>query len=569
MNTGGDDLNFGYDSLKRLSSRSSPAFRVNYSYRDIDSTTTTTQIATIQYIDPLTGVTRLPALGYTYDVKGNITKVTSGTSTAAQYTYDAQNQLTQEVRGSYTDSYTYDTYGNIRSISKNVSGIGTATYELSYGNSTWRDLLTKVTYTDYSGNTQSGTLTYDRVGNPLTYFNGDTSWTFTWRFGRQLATATDGTNTITNEYDVDGIRQSKTVNGVEHNYTVLNEKIVRETYGTTTVDYFYDNNGAPYKIVVDEDGTTYTGYYALNSQGDVIAILNSSGTSLVKYTYDAWGNEVGRTYGTANGGSKLYQYNALKYRGYYYDSDLGFYYLNSRYYDPLIGRFVSADDVSVLSVEQGNLLQYNLYAYCLNNPVNMADDSGSIAFITVAKVICEVGLGVASYMLSSAITGEKITLEGIAVSATASFFGTFGKKLAIVSAVINGVATAVSSYKNGEEFGTALFLGTVSGLASYYSVNTIAEKVSPGIAWGVQMACSATVGLGYDLSVALVTTIIEEFSVDREDSWSGSVKAITVGTREQMKKSGIKKSSRKKSKAPKSRMSTEYFIYLYNGGTPY
>ena len=78
-----------------------------------------------------------------------------------------------------------------------------------------------------------------------------------------------------------------------------------------------------------------------NLQGDVVAIYNASGTKLVSYTYDAWG-KVTTAY-TNNGASTGARYNPFRYRGYYYDEDTGFYYLNSRYYDPCIGRFISAD----------------------------------------------------------------------------------------------------------------------------------------------------------------------------------------------------------------------------------
>ena len=72
-------------------------------------------------------------------------------------------------------------------------------------------------------------------------------------------------------------------------------------------------------------------------------------------------------------------HNVLKYRGYYYDAETGFYYVSSRYYDPVIGRFINADDINILFVDQGNLLQYNLYTYCWNNPVNMLDITGESA----------------------------------------------------------------------------------------------------------------------------------------------------------------------------------------------
>ena len=108
---------------------------------------------------------------------------------------------------------------------------------------------------------------YYSISNPLRYFNGDSTWNLTWKYGRYLSAASDGTDSISYTYDADGIRQTKTVNGTEHEYVTLDGKVVRETYGTTTVDYFYDNEGKPYKISVDWGGTVYTGYYALNQQG--------------------------------------------------------------------------------------------------------------------------------------------------------------------------------------------------------------------------------------------------------------------------------------------------------------
>ena len=152
-----------------------------------------------------------------------------------------------------------------------------------------------------------------------------------WKNGRQLSSATSGNTTITNTYDVDGIRETKTVNGEKHTYTYLGEKLARETYGSNVIDYFYDSEGRPYKFTVKEGSTTYTGYFVLNLQGDVIAIIDSDGAVAVEYEYDAWGKELSYTT-SGSCGSKLYSYNALKYRGYYYDAETGFYYVSSRYY---------------------------------------------------------------------------------------------------------------------------------------------------------------------------------------------------------------------------------------------
>ena len=98
------------------------------------------------------------------------------------------------------------------------------------------------------------------------------------------------------------------------------------------IDYFYDNEGKPYKISVKEGNNTYVGYFVLNQQGDVIAILNSQGSVAVSYQYNAWGKVLTETAANTVTAEKLKAHNALKYRGYYYDVESGFYYVSSRYY---------------------------------------------------------------------------------------------------------------------------------------------------------------------------------------------------------------------------------------------
>ena len=83
--------------------------------------------------------------------------------------------------------------------------------------------------------------------------------------------------------------------------------------------------------------------------------------------------------------------NSIRYRGYYYDTDTGMYYLQSRYYDPEVRRFINADDVSVLKEDQGSIVENNLFAYCLNNPVKMADDEGDCAIALTGKVFVDLG----------------------------------------------------------------------------------------------------------------------------------------------------------------------------------
>ena len=360
MSTGGDTLGFTYNYLKQRAKRTSPKMDITYSHhvRDVDGKVTTNRISALYFYKHGTEEQLLPKLLYSYDALGNITKVTSGSTTEAQYTYDEQNQLTREVLSGRTGTYSCDTYGNIRSKTSTFSNGTSESLTYTYGSNNWLDLLTRVTFTNTSGTSTSGDITYDAIGNPLSYFNGKKTWTFTWKNGRQLASAVSGNTTVTNTYDVDGIRESKTVGGVKHEYVTLDGKIVRESHGTTTIDYFYDNDGRPYKLVVDENGSKCTGYFVLNQQGDTIALLNSNGTVVVEYEYDAWGKEIGHTALMSNGAT-LYAHNALKYRGYYYDAETGFYYVSSRYYDPEIGRFINADNA--ISGTGGDILGYNMF----------------------------------------------------------------------------------------------------------------------------------------------------------------------------------------------------------------
>jgi len=138
------------------------------------------------------------------------------------------------------------------------------------------------------------------------------------------------------------------------------------TVGSNTLYFTYDANGTP--LTVTYNSTTY--YYATNLQGDITAILNSAGTAVVSYTYDAWGNILSVT-GTEK--DTLGLHDPLRYRGYVYDVETNLYYLQSRYYNPEWGRFISAD--AYISTGQG-ILGHNMFAYCGNNPVGRVDPSG-------------------------------------------------------------------------------------------------------------------------------------------------------------------------------------------------
>ena len=167
-------------------------------------------------------------------------------------------------------------------------------------------------------------------------------------------------------YNADGKRIAKTVDGVTYNYHYLGDQLVEMTWGDNRMRFTYDAIGP---ATVEYNGTIYT--YVKNAQGDVVSIVNYDGIAVMSYIYDAWGNQLS-TYGSME--PTLGRKNPLRYRGYVYDTETGLYYLNSRYYNPTWGRFINAD--SLVTTDTSNPKSANVFSYCENNPVNMADSSG-------------------------------------------------------------------------------------------------------------------------------------------------------------------------------------------------
>ena len=335
----GQTLYMNYDVLRRLSSVSSDLYTKQYTYKDY-SNRTTGLVSQVQY----TGLPTSLAFGYTYDALGNIATYTAPDGEVITYTYDNLGQLLSAA-GDQTYTYTYDNAGNIRSANGH-------TYD--YRDADWKDLLTA-----FDGQE----IDYDESGNPRSYYNG-TRWNFTWENGRNLATASSASGSLSFEYDSDGLRTSKKVGSVTHNYFYASGQLLRETYEDIILDFSYDANGYPYALKYN--GTTY--YYITNLQGDVMYLVDGTGATVAAYEYDPYGNILSAT-------GEMAEINPLCYRCYYYDAELEMYYLQSRYYDPMVGRFINADDVTLLGADK-TVLGYDLFSYCRNNAVNCTDSNG-------------------------------------------------------------------------------------------------------------------------------------------------------------------------------------------------
>ena len=412
------------------------------------------------------------SLSLTYDANGNIT--TYGYNT---YTYDKFNRLTRE-NNYYLDKtiiWAYDVGGNITSRKEYALTTSstlfnpTKTDTYSYSND-WKDQLTS--YNGYE-------CVYDSAGNPTNY-----RWnTLTWE-GRLLKSFKTvlGSQPSTMTYTADGMRASKVApsgNGTKSHYytyngsTLVQEKIVTSSGQTDYLTFLYNGEGLTGFVL---NNTLYT--YRKNLFGDIIAIYQGN-TKVAEYAYDAYGNCT-IVFATGNAGIL----NPFRYRGYYYDSDIELYYLQSRYYDPELGRFINADDVSYLDPKTIHGL--NLYAYCLNNPVMYSDPSGKLAattFIIAILALTTVGGivigGIKAYnnAVDSGKTGRdlvKSILGGMLLGAALGV-AAGGLIIAATGAAVAAFA-AISGASMATIFGMAAIKVAYIGIAIY---NIVAATLGP------------------------------------------------------------------------------------------
>ncbi len=455
------DHAYTYDTLGRLNYttlnfKNDATVKVDYTYANAanrsaeDVTYITSQISKEEIGDR--------GYAYTYDKVGNITKITEKKTASgsygnkATYTYDALGQLTREnnVDLNKTIVYTYNSGGNITKRTEypyTTGTLGTATKTISYTyDSTWKDKLTK-----YDGDS----ITYDAIGNPKTYRDG---MSFTWQ-GRQMKTAKTTSGTSVNyKYNADGLRTYKKVGSTVHEYEYSGDKLFYEKRGDIKFYYRYDVNGNLMSITrLKANGDKFTLYAVCNSRGDVEELRKEDGTLYARYVYDSWGNVLHIYSGTGTteitDTANLAIQNPFRYRGYYYDTESGLYYLQSRYYDPVTGRFVNADSVSDINA---GVIGYNMFAYCANNPVNVCDPSGqSILLTLLGKATIGAAIGAITNITSqviqnksfSGISWKDVAIEaGVgALTSVVSFgLGTAIKSAASSSSLIKATATIVS-----------------------------------------------------------------------------------------------------------------------------
>lgn len=389
------EINYIYDDLGRLiSSNINNIFNKTYEY--VTNGNRTSCLIKNNKIDK-------DIYSYKYDKLNNITHIYLNNKIQNKYYYDEYNELIKEKNYITNENieYKYDNSGNLLSKKitdlKNYNFIKEDKYE--YNNTNFEDQLTKF---------NNDVITYDEIGNPIKIGN---NVTLNWINGRQLKSYKDLDNTINYKYNKDGIRISKKINNKETKYYLEGKYIILEKTDNNVLYYMYNNLNELFGFKYNDE--IY--YYIKNIQDDIIGILDSNHNVIVRYTYDSWGNIISIKDNNGNdissNNNHIGNINPFRYRSYYYDRETNLYYLNSRYYNPVWGRFINADGI-IGSEEDIN--GYNLYMYCNNNPVINIDSDGHFAIPLIIPGIV-FGIGVIAYTYSKA---KKVVSDIINVAAS-------------------------------------------------------------------------------------------------------------------------------------------------------
>ena len=447
---------------------------------------------------------------YAYDAWGNVSKATeNGSADSHTYTYDAQGQLTREYdpdKKLYL-GYQYDAGGNLTEVRSypagaegGPEGTGTVLKTFAYG-STWKDQLASVTM---EGKTRN--FTYDANGNLLS----DGKYTYSWTKGSLLEKVTgDGLEAVYT-YDASGIRTSKKVNGITTEYLTAGGSVLSEKKNGVWQHYLYDGSGQ--LTAIRYKGADY--YYIRDGLMSITGLVDANGTAVVNYRYDSWGMLTGITGSMAG---TLGKDNPYRFKGYYYDEETGMYYLKSRYYQPEICRFISAD---VYIATELNTNGSNMYSYCKNNPVMLMDSDGSFAILAIAgaffakkgtEMLVGAVVNVVTTGLAASIVGEKYTLKDAAMAALTGAAGALGAAGSLAAGLISGFVAYGSSREQGEDktvsFTNAVMAGafTVGSTGSLSTLLTGSSLIKTATKVEIKLEASAAIGATCDFGYNLMS----------------------------------------------------------------
>ncbi len=435
---------------------------------------------------------------YSYDEMGNIIEIDCDES-KTRYKYDALSRLEREDNPSLNKTivYKYDEAGNVilkKTYSYTLDDKLEETPvidEYVYSCSNWGDQLI-----DYNGKT----FKYDNMGRPSVYKGDTCSWS---QRGELKSVKKDNQEAFKYYYDANGIRNKKIVNDVETKFVVVGTKVLKSIIKVGNEERTIKYNYVLDKLegfVYTKDGISKEYRYERNIFGDITRIYNSEGSIEATYVYDAYGRvKVINSIGEEDTNIEFIgNINPFRYRGYYFDVETGLYYLNSRYYDPELGRFISPDTMEYLN--PNNINGLNLYCYCNNNPVNYSDGSGHSpewwqwilsGLSLVAGIACCLIPGGQVFGVGLIVSGA----SGL-ISNTMDAVGLDGKMTSLISSGLSIVAGAILCFTPFAGIGASLIGQGVTGIAGGY----ISEAVGGSFEFGATIGSiigSITGGLVY------------------------------------------------------------------------
>ncbi len=468
---------YSYDNNYRPLSISSPTGTTSYTYDAVNRLTLTTPAGkttyTFDFANQMITATdwENQVTTYAYDTTGRLTGTTHPNGLVTTNSYDSANRLKTIVmkQGATTlssISYTLDNVGN-RLTMLDSDGITTYTYDalnrlisvaypngspssVIYAYDSMGNRLTMIedgVTTTYSHNdadqltstVKSGvttTFTWDNNGNMLS----KGSQTFSWDRANRLVGLTNGAVNASYRYNGDGVRLGKTVDGVVTDY--LQDQaaglpmVVRETVGTDVNDYVYGLD------LIASKATGWS-FYHTDGLGSTRLLTDTSGVITDRYSYDAFGSERSQT-GTST--------QPFTYTGEQVDPEAGLVFLRSRYYDPVIGRFISKDDFPGLERKTQTI---NRFVYTNNNPTNYVDPKGEFALL-VALGVGAVAGGVSeliSQSIDNALNDRPICKYNWQYVGSAAVGGAVGTVVSMYAGPVAGGAVSGAVTQMGKNWG--------------------------------------------------------------------------------------------------------------------
>jgi|GEM_PF-1854075 len=393
---------------------------------------------------------------YQYDVLGNVTRRQIGTN-HQEYTYDGLSRILSmfDSRLNQTTRYTYTGNGNIQTIQtfnarQTTNPISSLRYEYD---TLWPDRLLRVRNTLNNAIINNIEYNANYAGNPSVYGGNVLTWS-----GRNL------TNVNTNRYYYNeaGIRRLKIVNSVRTDFDLKGTDIIAERRGNLNIiRYHYDESN----LIIGFEYRNQNYFYIKDALGIITSIIDTNANVVARYEYDAWG----RLLTNIPNDDTILGINRFVYKGYYLDTETGWYYLKSRYYDPNTCRFINADGMAYFNPY--NVMGANLFVYCLNNPIMNYDPNGN--FVIISALIKAAAIVIKKAVMASAKTAAvhlpaAAKKAGAKVSVSALKGGVVGGVFGVIEAAVNGDSLE-KGFTNGFWRGAisgAIFGGLLHGVTS-------------------------------------------------------------------------------------------------------